>query len=31
MKEREAAEDVWQGIINEEGKQIMKLFLMEVH
>jgi len=31
MREREAAEDAWLDIINEEGKQIMNLFLMEVH
>jgi len=31
MREREAAEDAWQDIINEEGKRIMNLFLMEVH
>jgi len=31
MKEREAAEDAWRDIINEEGKLITNLFLVEVH
>jgi hypothetical protein len=30
MKEREAVEDAWLAITNGEGKQIKKLFLMEV-
>jgi hypothetical protein len=30
MKEREAVGDAWLAIINGEGKQTLKLFLMEV-
>jgi hypothetical protein len=31
MKEREAVGDVWLDIIKGGGKQIRRLFLMEVH